>query len=83
MFLCFARQVNLLGETMDEGKMKLKPVGQVSLGAKSIKIIINLSEIEKSSAMGGIATFYVNLEYLKQVIGGKEQVTTISQLVPK
>jgi len=68
---------------MSEGKMKLKPVGQVSLGAKSLKIIINLSEIEKISAMGGIATFYVNLEHLKQVLAAKEQVTTISQLVPK
>lgn len=66
-----------------EGKMKLKPVGQVSLGAKSIKVIINLSEIEKSSVMGGIATFYMNLDHLKQVIDGKEQVTTFSQLVPK
>jgi len=68
---------------MSEGKMKLKPVGQVSLGAKSLKIIINLSEIEKTSVMGGIATFYVNLEHLKQVLATKEQVTTISQLVPK
>jgi len=68
---------------MSEGKMKLKPVGQVSLGAKSLKIIINLSEIEKTSVMGGIATFYVNLEHLKQVLAAKEQVTTISQLVPK
>ena len=68
---------------MSEGKMKLKPVGQVSLGAKSLKIIINLSEIEKTSVMGGIATFYVNLEHLKQVLVAKEQVTTISQLVPK
>lgn len=53
---------------MSEGKMKLKPVGQVSLGAKSIKVIINLGEIEKASAMGNIATFYVNLDHLKQVI---------------
>ena len=63
--------------------MKLKPVGQVSLGVKSVKVIINLSEIDESSAMGGIATFYVNLEHLKQVMDGKEKVTTFSQLVPK
>jgi len=63
--------------------MKLKPVGQVSLGAKSIKVIVSLNEIEKSSVMGGIATFYVNLEHLKQVIAGKEQITAFSQLVPK
>ena len=68
---------------MSEGKMKLKSVGQVSLGAKSVKIIVNLSEIEKESAMGGIATFYINLDHLKRVLDGKEQVTTISQLVPK
>jgi hypothetical protein len=65
------------------GKMKLKPVGQVSLGAKSIKIIVNLAEIDQKTAMGGIATFYVNLEHLKQVMLGKEQVTTFSQLVLK
>jgi len=42
---------------MSEGKMKLKPVGQVSLGAKSLKIIINLGEIEKISAMAGSRLF--------------------------
>jgi hypothetical protein len=55
---------------MSEGKMKLKPVGQVSLGAKSIKIIINLNEIDKDSAMGGIATFYVNLEHVPRRLVG-------------
>jgi len=63
--------------------MRLKPVGQVSLAAKSIKIIVNLSEIDSKAAMGGIATFYVNLDRIKNVLEGKEQVTTISQLVPK
>jgi len=68
---------------MNEGKMKLKPVGQVSLGAKSVKVIINLSEIDKTSVMGGIATFYMNLDHLKRVLDQKEQVTAISQLVHK
>jgi hypothetical protein len=44
--------------------MKLNTVGQVSLGAKSIKVIINLSEIDKRASQGQIATFYINLEYL-------------------
>jgi hypothetical protein len=63
--------------------MKLKTVGQVSLGAKSIKIIINLSEIDKRASQGQIATFYMNLEYLKQVIDGTIPATSIAQLVPK
>lgn len=68
---------------MSEGKMRLKQVGQVSLGAKSIKIIINLSEIDKKATAGEIATFYVNLQYLNQVIDGTQATTTIAQLVPK
>jgi hypothetical protein len=68
---------------MSQGKMKLKPVGQVSLGAKSIKIIINLSEIDRKATAGEIATFYIYLQYLKQVIEGATQATTIAQLVPK
>jgi hypothetical protein len=63
--------------------MRLKPVGQVSLGAKSIKIIVNLSEIDKTAALGEIATFYVNLDYLRQVLDHKITATTIAQLVPK
>lgn len=68
---------------MSEGKMKLKPVGQVSLGAKSVKVMINLSEIDRKATAGEIASFYINLQYLKQVIDGTTHATTIAQLVPK
>jgi len=61
--------------------MELRAVGQVSLAAKSIKIIVNLDQIDSNSTMGGIATFHVNLEHLRRLIDGKNRVATISQLV--
>lgn len=69
--------------SLSRNTMKLNPVGQVSLGAKSIKIMLTLKEIDQTAALGGIATFYVNLDYLKKVIDGKTAGTQISQLVPK
>jgi len=72
-----------VGSDLSRDTMKLNPVGQVSLGAKSIKVILNLKEIDHAAASGGIATFYVNLEYLKQVLDGKLTATQIAQLVPK
>ncbi len=61
--------------------MQLKTVGQVTLGAKSIKIPMNTREIEERGTAAGIATFYINLAYLRDVIDGTIKATTISQLV--
>jgi hypothetical protein len=63
--------------------MRLKSVGQASLGAKSPKLLINLSEIDRKASSGGIASFFINLQYLRQLVDGSIQATNVAQLVPK
>jgi uncharacterized cupin superfamily protein len=68
---------------MSEGTMRLRLVGQVSPGAKHQDHHQPLRNRTGLGNGGGIATFYVNLDHLKQGLEQKEQVTAISQLAHK
>jgi hypothetical protein len=67
-----------------DGKVKSKPVGQVSLTAnRRITVSINLNDMENISTMGGVARFSGEFkDFTKKVLSRDDQTATLFQIMP-